>query len=166
MVRQARTPSSPAFGKPVVLFVDYLQKIATDTPHTAEIARNIEEIEGLKELALTQKIVVVAIVAAEVEGLKAQRMRLQHLLASASIAYEADIVMLMNEKFDIVDRRHLEYNRYNADQFHQYVVLSVEKNRAGSDLVDLELRKLLQFCLFRSDAQRVSEALISGRPRE
>jgi replicative DNA helicase len=155
-----------ATGKPVVLFVDYLQKMASQTPHTAEFARNIEGVEGLKELALTEKAVVVAIVAAEVEGLKAQRMRLQHLLASAAIAYEADVVMLMNEKYDIVDRRHIEYNRHNAEQYHQYVILSVEKNRSGSDLVDLELRKMLQYSYFRPDARRVEEHLIAGRPRE
>ena len=153
-------------GRPVVLFVDYLQKIASQTPHTAEAARSFEEVEGLKELALDQKVVVVAIAAAEVEGLKAQRLRLHHLLASAGIAYEADIIVLMNEKFDIIDRRHLEYNRHQAAQYHQYVVLSVEKNRVGTDLVDLEIRKQLQFCHFRTDARRVEEHLISGRGGE
>ena len=155
-----------AEGRPVILFVDYLQKVASQTPHTEEAARSFEEVGGLKELALDEKIVVVAIAAAEVEGLKAQRLRLHHLLASAGIAYEADIIILMNEKFDIVDRRHLEYNRHNAAQYHQYVVLSVEKNRVGSDLVDLEVRKQLQFCHFRTDARRVQESLVSGRARE
>jgi hypothetical protein len=65
-----------------------------------------------------------------------------------------------------VDRRHVEFNRHNAEQYHQFVVLSVEKNRAGSDLVDLELRKQLQFCHFRTDARRVVENLVSSRPRE
>ncbi len=165
-VREICQPGGPAYGKPVVLFVDYLQKIATLTPHTAETARNIEEVEGLKELALDEDIVVVAIVAAEVEGLKAQRLRLQHLLASSAIAYEADLILLMNEKFDIVDRRHGEFHPHNAEQYHQYVVLSVEKNRAGSGLIDLELRKQLQFCHFRPDVRRVEEKLISGRRRE
>jgi len=166
MAKQLRAPGGAAEGKQLVLFVDYLQKVASVTPHTAEAARNFEEVEGLKELALDQKIVVVAIVAAEVEGLKAQRLRLQHLLTSAAVAYEADIIMLMNEKYDIVDRRHIEYNKHHAEQYHQFVVLSVEKNRSGSDLIDLELRKQLQYCTFRPDARRVEEHLISGRPRE
>lgn len=166
MVKQLRGPGGAAEGRPLVLFVDYLQKVASQTPHTAEVARNFEGVEGLKELALDQKIVVVGIVAAEVEGLKAQRLRLQHLLTSAAVAYEADIIMLMNEKYDIVDRRHIEYNKHHAEQYHQFVVLSVEKNRSGSDLIDLELRKQLQYCLFRPDARRVEERLISGRPRE
>ena len=166
MVKQLRGPGGAAEGKPLVLFVDYLQKVASLTPHSSEAARNFEEVEGLKELALDQKIVAVAIVAAEVEGLKAQRLRLEHLLTSAAVAYEADIIMLMNEKYDIVDRRHIEYNKHHAEQYHQYVVLSVEKNRSGSDLIDLELRKQLQYCTFRPDARRVEEHLIAGRPRE
>jgi replicative DNA helicase len=162
-VGQMRAPGGVAEGRPVVLFVDYLQKIAASTPHTQEEARNVEAIEGLKELALGQGIIVVSIVAAQVEGLKAQRMRLENLLASAELAYEADIIMVMNDKFDVVDRQHVEYNRYNAQLFHQYVVLSLEKNRMGSGLVDLEIRKQLQYCRFRPGAERVKEKLITGR---
>lgn len=164
-VKRLRSPGGVAETSPVVLFVDYLQKIATASPHSDEAARNIEEIEGLKDLALEQKIVIVSIVAAEVEGLRAQRLRLEHLLASPAVAYEADIIMVMNEKYEIVDRRQLEYNPQHAEQAHQYVVLSVEKNRAGSDLVDLELRKQLQYCRFRPDAKRVNDKLVSGRVR-
>lgn len=166
-VRRLRDSSDPSTEKPpFVLFVDYVQKIATRTPHTDESGQSIEAIESLKELALREEIVVVAIVAAETQGLRAQRLRLEHLLTSAAIAYEADIIMLMNEKYDIVDRNHIDFNRFNAEQFHNYVVLSIEKNRAGSDLVDLELRKQLQFCLFRADARRVNERLVAGRIRE
>jgi replicative DNA helicase len=165
-VAQVRSPGGVAQGKQVVLFVDYLQKIAASTPHAQEEARNVEAIEGLKELALGQGIVVISIVASQVEGLKAQRMRLVNLLATPEVAYEADIVMVMNDKFDVVDRQHLEFNRYNAQLFHQYVVLSLEKNRMGSDLVDLELRKQLQYCRFRPGAEHVKERLISGRLRE
>jgi replicative DNA helicase len=165
-VARVRAPGGVAHNKQVVLFVDYLQKIAASTPHAQEEARNVEAIEGLKELALGQGIVVVSIVASQVEGLKAQRMRLVNLLATPEVAYEADIVMVMNDKFDVVDRQHLEFNRYSAQLFHQYVVLSLEKNRMGSDLVDLEIRKQLQFCRFRPGAERVKERLISGWHRE
>jgi len=116
----------------------------------------------LKDIALSQGIIVVAIAASQAEGLKSQRLRLEHLLASAELAYEADIIMTMNEKYDIVDRQHIEFNRYNAHTFRQYVVLSIEKNRMGADLIDLEIRKQLQFCRFRTDAQRIKETLISG----
>jgi len=162
LVAEARAPAGPTGRRPVVLFVDYLQKIAATTPHSDEEARSIEALEGLKDIALGEGIIVMAIVAAQVEGLKSQRLRLEHLLASAEIAYEADIVMTMNEKYAVVDRQHIEFNRYNAQTFHQFVVLSIEKNRMGSDMVDLELHKQLQFCRFRTDAERVKESLISG----
>jgi replicative DNA helicase len=165
-VRSLRAPGGAAHDKPLVLFVDYLQKIPTVSAHTDEVARTAEEVEGLKELALDQDIAIVAIVAAQTEGLKAQRLKLEHLLASPLIAYEADIIMIMNEKFDIVDRQYMEYNKHAAQQFHQYVILSMEKNRMGSDLVDLELKKQLQFCHFRPEARRVRERLIAGRERE
>jgi replicative DNA helicase len=150
----------------VVLFVDYLQKVAATTPHTQEEVRNVEALEALKELALQEGIVIVAILASQIEGLKARRMRLENLLTSAELAYEADIVMVMNEKFNVVDRHHIDYNQYNAQLFHQYVILSLEKNRMGSDLVELQLRKQLQFCRFRDSAERVKESMITGRPQE
>ena len=128
-----------------------------------EEARNVEALEALKELALQQGIVIVAIIAAQIEGLKARRMRLENMLASAELAYEADIIMVMNEKFNVVDRHHIDYNQYNAQLFHQYVILSVEKNRMGSDLIELQLRKQLQFCRFRDVAERVTESTITGR---
>jgi replicative DNA helicase len=164
-VKQLRSPGGVAHGSPVVLFVDYLQKIAAISSHKDEEARNIEEIEGLKELALDQRIAILSIVAAEVAGLRSQRLRMEHLLSTPAVAYEADIIMLMNEKYDIVDRRQIEYNPQSAEQMHQYVVLSVEKNRSGSGLVDLELRKQLQYCSFRPDAKRVTDKLVTGKTR-
>ena len=76
------------------------------------------------------------------------------------MVYEADIVMIMNEEYDILDQHHIAYNPHNAEQMRQYIVLSLEKNRSGSDLIDLEFRKQLQFCCFRPDARRVKENLI------
>ena len=105
-------------------------------------------------------LLVVAIVAADSEGVRAQRLRLGHFLSTPAVVYEADIVMIMNEEYNILDQHHIAYNPHNADQMRQNVVLSLEKNRAGSDLVDLEFRKQLQFCCFRPDARRVKESLI------
>jgi len=162
-VNRVRAAQGANSERPVVLFVDYLQKVAAKTTHSHEEARNVEALEALKELALQQGIVIVAIIAAQIEGLKARRMRLENMLASAELAYEADIIMVMNEKFNVVDRHHIDYNQYNAQLFHQYVILSVEKNRMGSDLVELQLRKQLQFCRFKDAAERVTESTITGR---
>lgn len=160
MVRKMRAAGGVAGGRPVVLFVDYLQKVATETSHNNEAARNTEQVEGLKEMALSDQILVVSVVAADTEGVKARRLRLGHFLTSPSVVYEADIVMIMNEEYNILDQHHVAYNPHNAEQLRQCVVLSLEKNRAGSDLIDLEFRKQLQFCLFKPDARRVKESLI------
>jgi replicative DNA helicase len=163
MVKQELQARRTTSEKRLVLFVDYLQKIAPAVPRADQDTRSIEAIEDLKALALEQGIVVVAIMAAQMEGLKAQRMRLQNMLSSAALAYEADLIFIMNEKYDLVDRQHIDYNHYNARVFHQYVVLSIEKNRTGSDMVDLQLRKQLQFCRFGHVAERITEQLIAGR---
>jgi replicative DNA helicase len=160
MVKQMRAPGGVAGGRPVVVFVDYLQKVATNISHNNEGARNSEQVEGLKEMALNDLVLVVSIVAADTEGVRARRLRLGHFLTSPAVVYEADIVMIMNEEYNILDQHHIAYNPHNAEQMRQNVVLSLEKNRAGSDLVDLEFRKQLQFCCFRPDARRVKESLI------
>lgn len=160
MVRKMRAAGGVAGGRPVVVFVDYLQKVATQTSHNNEGARNTEQVEGLKEMALNDQVLVISIVAADTEGVKARRLRLGHFLTSPSLVYEADIVMIMNEEYNILNQQHIAYNPHNAEQLRQCVVLSLEKNRTGSDLIDLEFRKQLQFCLFRPDARRVRESLI------
>ncbi|MFA5787962.1 MAG: DnaB-like helicase C-terminal domain-containing protein, partial [Actinomycetota bacterium] len=71
-------------GAPAVLFVDYLQKVAVrpEPPDEAEKVTTIAE--GLKELALAYKIPIVCVVAADLEGLKARRLRLHHLRGSSA----------------------------------------------------------------------------------
>ena len=54
---------------------------------------------------------VLAIVAADKAGLESgKRMRVNHLRGSSSLAYEADTVLLLNNKFDVVARHHLVYD--------------------------------------------------------
>ena len=42
---------------------------------------------------------MIAIVAADKEGLKAARLRNHHLRGSSAINYEADIILILNEKY-------------------------------------------------------------------
>ena len=60
-VNRVRALQGASAERPVVLFVDYLQKVAARTSHTQEEARNVEALEALKELALQQGIVIVAV---------------------------------------------------------------------------------------------------------
>lgn len=125
----------------VLLVVDYLQKI----PIGRGVAENEGEAttflaQGLKELAMATDAQVIAIAAADRSGLKSKRMRLADLRGSSAIQYEADIGLVLNNKFVIVSRERLVYNAANAEAMRNYVVLSVEKNRAGANAIDLEFQ--------------------------
>jgi len=123
----------------LLLVVDYLQKIPVNwaalQPET-EVTTHLTQ--GLKELAMSMGIRVIAIAASDRAGLKSKRMRLSDLRGSSAVQYEADIGLILNNKFAIVSREHLVYNRTQAEAMRNWVVMSVEKNRAGRNAVDME----------------------------
>ena len=53
---------------------------------------------------------MIAIAASDRTGLKAKRMRLSDLRGSSALQYEADIGLILNNKFAIVSREHMVYN--------------------------------------------------------
>ena len=96
-------------------------------------------VEELKDLSLELSVLVLAVVAAgPVAG---KRMRVQDLRGSSTIAVPADVVIILNDKFDVVARHHLVYNLVSAERFKSWVILTIEKNRNGVDKVDLEFQK-------------------------
>ncbi|HEY8772707.1 MAG TPA: DnaB-like helicase C-terminal domain-containing protein, partial [Candidatus Limnocylindria bacterium] len=132
-------------GRRLALFVDYLQKVPV-IPEPAEEAEKVTRIVGgLKDIALSQEIPVVAIVAADREGLKAKRLRNHHLRGSSAINYESDIILILNDKYHIVAKVNIEFNPYQAQRYRDWVVATVEKNRGGQDNVDLEYEKLFEY---------------------
>ena len=148
--------------RPLVV-VDYLQKVFVPQMPIEE-ERVTVVVEGLKDLALDLEVPVLAIVAADKEGLApGRRVRVHHLRGSSALAYEADIVLMLNDKYDIVAKHHLVFDPSNADRFRQYVVLSVEKNRAGLDRIDLQLRKRFEQARYETDALAVDEQLLDDR---
>ena len=106
-------------------------------------------IESLKELALEQNIGVVAVAAADQDGLDARRLHLHHFRGSTALAYEADGVVVLNEKLAVVSRAHAAYSPTRIEEFRSQVVFSVEKNRSGAADVDLEFAK--DFAHYRFD---------------
>jgi replicative DNA helicase len=148
---------------PLVVIVDYLQKVSVypDPPSEEEQVRRT--VEGLKELALSQSVAVVAVVAADAEGVKAQRMRIHHLRGDTALAYEADVVLILNDKHRAVARHHVVYQPNVAEGFHNWVVFSLEKNRGGVDGVDFELRKRFAHACFDPTGGFLSEQLVDGR---
>jgi replicative DNA helicase len=152
-----------ATGEAPLVVVDYLQKVAApglDPAH--DIAEHI--VEGLKDLALERDLPVLAIVASDMEGVReGRRMMIHHMRGSSALAYEADLILVMNDKFDIVARHHLVYNTGNAERFRDWVVVSIEKNRTGLDRIDVEFRKRFEQGRFDPDGQPVGEQLVDER---
>jgi replicative DNA helicase len=128
-------------GQPTALFVDYVQKVPVFPSIPREGERVGRVIESLKQLALDQKIVVVAVAAADQEGLDARRLHSRHFRGSTALAYEADAIVVLNEKLAIVSRAHVAYSPTRAEEFERHVVFSIEKNRNGSADVNLEFEK-------------------------
>jgi replicative DNA helicase len=148
----------------LLVVVDYLQKVPVDR----DLFQTEDEVttyltHGLKELALSRGIQMMAIAAADRLSLHAKRMRLSDMRGSSALQYETDIGLVLNNKYDIVSREHLIYNLTDAESMRNWVVLSVEKNRAGRHAVDMEFT--LDAAHFRIVPQGdfVRERLIDGK---
>lgn len=145
------------------LFVDYLQKVRVPE-HVPDVDDRVAVVvEGLKDLALAANVPVFAVVAADKEGIGAGRTRLRHLRGSTSLAYEADVALLLNNKFDIVARHHLVYDLGAAERHHELAICSIEKNRGGLDGIDLQFRKHFDQGRYDPQGSLVSEQLLDDR---
>ncbi|MGH2468049.1 MAG: DnaB-like helicase C-terminal domain-containing protein [Candidatus Limnocylindrales bacterium] len=145
------------------VIVDYLQKVPVIPEPSSETEKVTVVVNGLKDLALTEDVPMISIVAADKEGLKASRLRNHHLRGSSAINYEADIIVILNEKYNIVAKVNIEFNPYQAQRFRDWIVLTVEKNRGGQDNVDLEFEKHFEFACFDPNGRTVQEKLIEER---
>lgn len=145
-----------------LMVIDYLQKLAPVEAGVVEGDRVAAVAEGLKDLALDTGTPVLAVVAADRDGFEG-RTRLKHLRGSTALAYEADVVLMLNDKHRILARHHLMYGSAGTERFHDYVVLSIEKNRSGVDGVDLEFRKHFDQARFDAAGSVVAESLIDDR---
>jgi predicted ATP-dependent serine protease len=147
---------------PTALFVDYVQKVHTPAPTDDEGTRSGVVVEALKELALRECVVVVAIAASDQGAFEARRMRLHHLRGAAALAHECDVALVLNEKSVAVSKVHLAYDAVRAETFKRKVVFSVEKHRGGATGMDLEFTKDFGSFRFEPDGAFVSETLIDG----
>ena len=90
-------------------------------------------------------------------------MRVNHIRGSSALAYEADTVLMLNNKFDVVARHHLVYDSGNVERFRHWAVLTVEKNRSGLTGVDMEFAKRFEQSRFETHGQLVREKLVDER---
>jgi replicative DNA helicase len=150
-------------GQSTAVFVDYLQKIPVHPEPELESEKVTRTVEGLKDLALEHGVPVVLLSAVDAEGMRSPRLRLYHLRGSSAIAFESDVVVMLNDKEKAVSKVHLTYDPVRARSFRDWTVMSVEKNRGGPNLVDLEFRKDFEHFRFDPAGGLVSEKLVSER---
>jgi replicative DNA helicase len=151
------------YGPRVILFIDYLQKMPVFPPAVDEEDRVTQIADSLKDLALRESIPVVAVVAADREGLSAQRLRIHHLRGSSSLMYEADVVLVLNNKYRIVNKNAIAFNYHRAQDLRNWVVVTIEKNRAGRAAIDLEFRAHFSYAAFDPVGDITTDGLIDER---
>ena len=155
---------SDATGGNVTVFIDYLQKIAVHPERPRDENDKVTIIvEGLKDIALSLDVPVFSIVAADREGLKSPRIHLYHLRGSSALDYESDIAIIMNNKYQILAKDHIAFNPYQAKQYRNWVVYTVEKNRAGRAMMDIEFELHGQHFAFNTRGQKVQQQLIDDK---
>jgi replicative DNA helicase len=122
-----------------LIVIDYVQKIPVSGPDIeSEDERTIRVIQDLKEMAMTTGVRVLGIAAMNQEGLRSRRMRLSDMRGGTALQYEADVGLVLHNKRNIVSREHLVYNANQAEETRNWLVMSIEKNRAGAGAVDIE----------------------------
>ena len=142
--------------------VDYLQKVPV--PGLTEDERVTAVTEQLKDMTLDHEVPVLAVVASDKEGIESgKRMRVNHMRGSSALAYEADTVLMLNNKYDVVARHHLVYDTGNVDRYRNWAVLSIEKNRSGLTGVDMEFAKRFEQSRFDTRGHLVREQLVDER---
>jgi replicative DNA helicase len=150
-------------ARPLVVFIDYLQRVPAVPDPPTETERVTNVVAALKDLALSLGVAVVCIVAADKEGLKAARLRNHHLRGSSALNYESDVILILNEKYNIVAKVNIEFNPHQAQRFRDWTIVTVEKNRSGRDAVDLEFEKHFEYSTFDPEGRQVQEKLIEER---
>jgi replicative DNA helicase len=163
-IREMTSRLCDATGGNVSVFVDYLQKVAIHPERATDEGEKVTiVVEGLKDMALALGVPVWAIVAADREGLKANRLHLFHLRGSSALDYECDIAMIMNNKYHILSKDHVAFNPYKARQYRDWVVFTIEKNRAGRAMQDMEFQLHAPFFAFDPRGQKVQQQLIDDK---
>jgi len=151
-------------GEPPMVLIDYLQKMPLRGHSGDEASRVTIVTEMLKDMSLELGCPVVCISAADRESLgSGHRMRTRDLRGSSALAYEADLVMILSSKENIVSREHLVYDLGSIRRFRRWAVVTIEKNRSGQGQVELELQKDFEHGRFYPQAQVVTERLIEER---
>ena len=132
-------------GQSPLVIVDYLQKVMVEDARLTEDESITKITEQLKDLAIDFECPVFAIAAADKQGLEpGQRMRARHMRGGTALAYEPDVVLIINTKSDVVARNHLLFDVNGLDRYREWSVISVEKNRQGHDALEARVPQALR----------------------
>lgn len=127
-----------ARGPEVVLFLDYLQKVPFPAIWGGAPLNEDERIShvtaGLKHLAMTYGVPVIAVAAADTEGLRADRVRLRDMWGPSVVSYECDMALMLNP---LGGPESLPRRRDQGRAKRQEVRISVDKNRHGPEGLDM-----------------------------
>ena len=82
---------------------------------------------------------------------------------SSAINYEADIILILNDKYNIVAKVNIEFNPYLAQRFRDWVIVLGREEPWRPDNVDLEFEKHFEFSCFDPSGRAVQEKLIEER---
>lgn len=163
-IREMTARLCEATGGNVTVFVDYLQKVAIHPERASDENEKVTiVVEGLKDIALSLDVPVFSIVAADREGLRSKRLHLFHLRGSSALDYECDIAIIMNNKYHILAKDHVSFNPYQAKQYRDWVVFTIEKNRAGRAMSDMEFQIHAPYFAFDTRGQSVQQQLIDDK---
>ncbi|WP_426242465.1 DnaB-like helicase C-terminal domain-containing protein [Nocardioides sp. LHG3406-4] len=150
-------------GVPPLVVVDYLQKVRV-SEHLDQDEQVTQVTERLKDLSIEFECPVLAVSASDRAGLEpGTRMRARNLRGSTALAYEADVVLILANKADVVARHHLVYGANNGEHFKGWSVVTVEKNRGGRTGGEVEFRKHFECGRFVPDGRAVTEKLVDER---
>jgi replicative DNA helicase len=138
-----------------VIFVDYLQKVETVWEGGPGSVSG-----GLKDLAIGFGLGVVAVSAVEGTELSRKRQQLSHIADRGTVAYDADTVLVLNDKHLIINPSHQQVTTVALQRLHARVVVTVDKCRRSIAPVDVELVKDFSAFRFEPEGSHVTEQLI------
>ena len=134
-----------------LVVVDYMQRMPVVASTVAQ---------ELKSLALAHSVPVVALSSLNEAGLSARRAQLHNLCDADVSGYEADVVVLLNDKVNAVSPVHVRFDETNIERYKRFTIFSVEKNRHGSAPVHLEFEKDFTAGRFLRTGAHVVERLV------
>ena len=109
---------------------------------------------------MRRNVAVVALVGADKQALGKRRLRMHDLRGSSALSYEADLVLILNEKSQALSKTHLAFDAERAELAKRRVVVSVEKHRRGASDLDIEFGKDFANYAFDPDGTFLTENLV------